>query len=59
MRQHGYRVVTAESFLSYYAGSPFVPGSEKLAIKLEGNELSRGRGGPRCMTLPLARQPMG
>ena len=59
MRRHGYRVVTAESFLSYYAESPFVPGTEKLAIKLEGNELSRGRGGPRCMTLPLARQPLG
>lgn len=56
MRQHGYRVVTAQGFLSYYEESDYKPG-EKVAIKLEGNELSRGRGGPRCMTLPLTRLP--
>ena len=57
MHQHGYRVVTAQGFLSYYEESEYHPG-EKLAIKLEGTELSRGRGGPRCMTLPLAREPL-
>jgi arginine deiminase len=55
LREHGYRVVTAESFLSYYESSPYTPGSEKVAIQLGGTELSRGRGGPRCMTLPVAR----
>jgi len=55
LREHGYRVVTAESFLSYYESSAFTPGNEKIAIQLGGTELSRGRGGPRCMTLPIAR----
>jgi arginine deiminase len=55
LRDRGYRVVSAEGFLSYYEDSRFDT-SEKVAIKLEGNELSRGRGGPRCMTLPISRQ---
>ncbi|MEM1095834.1 MAG: arginine deiminase family protein [Bacteroidota bacterium] len=57
MQAHGFRVMTAEGFLGYYAASPFTPG-ERVAIKLEGHELSRGRGGPRCMTMPLARLPL-
>ena len=55
LRDRGYRIVTADGFLSYYSESEFKVG-EKVGIKLEGNELSRGRGGPRCMTLPLARR---
>jgi arginine deiminase len=54
MARLGYRVVTAEGFLSYYKESTWEPG-EKVAIKLDGYELSRGRGGPRCMTMPISR----
>jgi arginine deiminase len=55
LREHGYRVVSAESFLSYFESGQFHAGKEKVAIQLGGTELSRGRGGPRCMTLPVSR----
>ncbi len=55
LREHGYRIVSAESFLSYFESGHFTPGQEKVAIQLGGTELSRGRGGPRCMTLPISR----
>ncbi|MDA0378402.1 MAG: arginine deiminase family protein [Bacteroidetes bacterium] len=55
LSDRGYRVVTAEGFLSFFESSKFQPG-EKMAIKLDGYELSRGRGGPRCMTMPIRRR---
>jgi arginine deiminase len=31
---------------------------KKYAIQLSATELSRARGGPRCMTMPLERDPV-
>lgn len=52
MRDHGYDVVSADEFVADYDGSK---NGARIAVELDGNELSRGRGGPRCMTLPFRR----
>ena len=61
MSSHGFRVVAPRAFLSElerdFHGDPdalFASG-RRYAIHLEGSELCRGRGGPRCLTLPLRR----
>ena len=54
LRDVGFHVVDAESYLDFY-GDAASTSSDRVAVRLSGNELSRGRGGPRCMTMPLAR----
>ena len=54
LRAQGFHVVDAASFLDFY-GDAAATSSDRIAVRLPGNELSRGRGGPRCMTMPLVR----
>ncbi|MFH5882919.1 arginine deiminase family protein [Halalkalibaculum sp. DA3122] len=56
LKEHGYEVINQFDFIEEYRDRPFNPGSKKIAIGFEGNELCRGRGGARCMTLPISRE---
>ncbi|RME48407.1 MAG: hypothetical protein D6795_12955 [Deltaproteobacteria bacterium] len=53
LNQDGYMILTVDEFCrnSEY----FIRERRKVAVGLAGGELSRGRGGPRCMTCPLLR----
>jgi arginine deiminase len=48
----GFRVVRSVDFLT---GDAEVGEDERFVIGFEGSELVRGGGGPRCMTMPIAR----
>jgi arginine deiminase len=56
LSQRGWRVVEQEEILS---GRREVFEHGRTVITIPGNELSRARGGPRCMTMPLEREPLG
>ncbi len=51
----GFDVVDADVFLDAYPTADALPERPRIAVRLAGHELSRGRGGPRCMTMPLSR----
>jgi arginine deiminase len=56
LEEHGYRHMTQQQFLEEYKQKPFVPSKQKIAISFAGHELCRGRGGARCMTMPVLRE---
>lgn len=56
---HGYDLMTQYEFVEEYSKKDFNPSADqKIAISFQGHELCRGRGGARCMTLPISRKPL-
>lgn len=55
LQEHGYQLMNQYDFIDEYQNQEFDPTGKKIAISFRGHELCRGRGGARCMTMPIAR----
>ncbi|HKK44766.1 MAG TPA: arginine deiminase family protein [Balneolaceae bacterium] len=55
LEEHGYQLMNQYDFIDEYRDEPFDPTDKKIAISFLGHELCRGRGGARCMTMPVKR----
>jgi arginine deiminase len=53
LENHGFRVVSGQDVV---AGNVDLTQEGRIAVAIEGSELSRGGGGCRCMTLPIRRR---
>jgi arginine deiminase len=52
MESAGYRIVASSDFLE---GQDRIDDDERAVLTVEGSELVRGGGGPRCMSCPIER----
>jgi len=61
MKEEGFELVDPDEYLAILSrdfggeAEALLASGRRLAIHLTGSELSRGRGGPRCLTLPIWR----
>jgi arginine deiminase len=55
LRAAGFKVVPSVDFVAF---DDWLDTKHRTVITIEGDELVRGGGGPRCMTLPLRRKPL-
>ncbi len=53
LNRAGFEVLTPAELIRN--ATLLMTGARRFVVALTGSELSRGRGGPRCLTLPLAR----
>jgi arginine deiminase len=62
LERQGFRVVQADAFLRLLRtdfhddADRLIESGRSYAVHLDASELSRGRGGPRCLTLPIERE---
>ncbi|HTS89037.1 MAG TPA: arginine deiminase family protein [Gemmatimonadales bacterium] len=52
LKRAGFRAVSSVEFVAF---DDWLDTKHRIVITIEGDELVRGGGGPRCMTLPLRR----
>lgn len=56
LAENGYRIMDQFDFVEQFKEKEFNPREAgKIALSFQGHELCRGRGGARCMTLPILR----
>lgn len=57
LQKQGYTLMNQFEFVEEFGSKDFSPSpDQKIAISFQGHELCRGRGGARCMTMPISRK---